>query len=552
VESGSQRGRSRIADAAPWVAAAAIAAAVVAVYGQTLDFEFVRLDDPEYVANPMVARGLDPESLRWAFTTRHLANWHPLTWLSFMLGVEIHGPGPAGHHAVNLTLHLVNSLILLGLLCSASGRLGPSALVAALFALHPLHVESVAWVSERKDVLSTCFGFLAMAAWLGYARRGGLARYALVALCFVLCLLAKAMLVTLPVLLLLLDYWPLGRLGRGGASPLRLVAEKLPLLALSLAVSAVTLGVQVIDARVAPLDAAANAVVSYAVYLRKAFWPSGLGVLYPHPGLPSEGGVPLTALAIGASLALLVGISLGVAFARRRYLWTGWLWYLGALVPVIGLVQAGRQGMADRYTYVPLVGVFLMLAFGGAELVEKWRRRQPQAGRIAAAGALAALAALSVAAHRQARVWRDSVSLFEHSLAVMPANPTLHYNLGNTYGSAGRLDDATQQYRLALAVKPRHQKAHYNLASILLAQRRVDEAIEHLRRALAIDPDYARAHHKLANALHGSGRLEEAVHHYRETLRVAPGNAAARRDLEIALAELGPAARGDATPPPGS
>lgn len=539
--------------------AALLAALTLAVYAQAVRFDFVGYDDPTYVTlNPEVSGGLSAEGVVWAFTDRTQVNWHPLTWLSHMLDVSLFGLDPAGHHATNVALHLANTLLLYALLLWMTGATLRSVAVAALFAVHPLHVESVAWVSERKDVLSTCFGLLSLLAYVRWTRRGGAGRYALCAGALAAGLMAKPMLVTWPFVLLLLDRWPLGRLSpqrAGAGEALRLlgrrVAEKLPLFALSAASCVVTWRYQHGGGATAPAagvpltERLANAVVAYAQYLGRAVWPTRLSVHYPHPSLPAYGGVPLGAGEIAGALALLAVVSgLALALRRRPYLAVGWLWFLGTLVPVIGIVQVGTQALADRYTYVPLIGVFVMTVWGGADLVAGLRWRGPQRA-LASAGA-AWILLLALGAFDQARVWRDSLSLFERSLAVLPESPTLHLGMGNAERERGELKAAMDHWRRALAVNPELAEAHANLGNALLALGRGEEALAHHGEALLLEPEHAENHVNLANSLAATGRLEAAEDRYRHALAIDPDLAEAHYGLANARFAAGdPAAAVD-------
>ena len=474
-----------------------LAVATLVVYAQVGWFDFVRYDDPTYVtSNAWVRNGLTADGFRWVWTATHGSNWHPLTWLSHMVDQEIFGGWAGGHHLTSVLFHVLNTLILFATLRSATGDEWPSALVAALFALHPLHVESVAWVSERKDVLSALFGLCAIASWIAYARRGGRARYALTLALFACGLAAKPMLVTLPFVLLLLDVWPLDRLRSrpsratvGGVGALLL--EKLPMLALSAASCAITL---VAQERVVASDEAvpfslrlANAAVSYVRYLGKTLWPVDLSVLYPHPYQP--GGTPWATWQIWGAVVLLAALTAAAVRSRRRYLQFGWAWYLGTLVPVIGLVQVGQQAMADRYTYLPLIGLFVIVAWGSAEVARRFRGSI----HVATVAALFALAAHVGLARHQTGRWADSISLFTHSLAVAPDPPALHNNLANALAAEGRYQEAMRHYGIALRIFPDYARAHNNLGSALARQGRLDEAIEHFRRAAELDPGYESA-----------------------------------------------------------
>ena len=518
-----------------------LASATIALYAPVIGYDFVTFDDNRYVTdNERVLQGLTFDNLGWALRTQHLGIWHPLTWLSHMLDVELFGTNPAGHHATAVLLHLAASLLLFQFLERATGAAGRSAFVAAVFALHPLHVESVAWISERKDVLSAGFFMLALCAYLGYCRRPGGARYALVLLAFTAGLMSKPSVVTLPFVLLLLDYWPLARLQRLWPR----VVEKLPLFALSLAGSLVAFQSQrgwgtLADLAVAPLSLRiGNALVSYCAYVAKGLAPIRLAVLYPHPGELLSG----WQVAVAASL-LAVATLAAVGLARRApFLLVGWLWFLGMLVPMIGLVQTGAQGMADRYSYLPLVGLALLLAWGVPALVPERRHWR---GAVAAGG-LVALAALAAVSSSQLRHWRDSVSLFEHALAVtrrawppLPDSPILRFQLGLAYAAAGRPEQALREYRASLALGEDTAPLHNNLANALVRLGRADEAIPHFERALALDPEHATAHFNLGIVLLGLGRAEQADPHTAVYLREHPGDARARLRLAAAQAAAG-------------
>jgi tetratricopeptide (TPR) repeat protein len=501
-------------------------------YAQALRFDFVTWDDPVYVTgNLEVRQGLTLPGVKWAFTTGEIANWQPLVTVSHMLAVELFGLEPAGHHAVNLALHVANVLVLFALLVSMTSALGPSAFAAALFAVHPLNVEAVAWISARKDVLSTLFGLLSTWAYAGYVRHGGRGRYALCALLLALGLMCKPMLVTLPVLFLLLDYWPLGR-----AWSRRALLDKVPLLGLSLASAIVTFAIQ---ARAGGVDVpepiplplrAANGGMSYVRYLGKLLWPTDLSVLYPHPNLP--GGTPWGGWQIAAAVALLAIISIALGVSRRRYLVVGWLWYVIALLPVSGLVPSGFEAMADRWGYLPLMGLFIAIAWGGAEVA----RRRPYA---VSAAAVAAVVAATASTWRQVGYWRDSITLYEHSLRAAPDPPYLRYNLGNALERQGRTDEAIRQYQRAVAISPGYSVAHNNLGAALLGQGRTEEAITQLDAAVRGNPRNAQAQNNLGRALEVKGRLDEASAHYRAAIEARPGYALAHFNLARVLEARG-------------
>jgi hypothetical protein len=517
-----------------------LAAATLATYAQVVRFDFISWDDPLYVTdNPHVRRGLTLDGVRWAFTSSQGGNWHPMTGLSHMLDCQLYGLLPAGHHLTNVLLHTANVLLLFIVLQTMTGALWRSAFVAALFGLHPLHVESVAWVSERKDVLSTFFGFLAMWSYAIYARGQRLGSLLLTTIFLALGLMAKPMLVTLPFVLLLLDYWPLGRTG----SRWRLLVEKVPLFVLAAVSSAVTIIVQREAGSLAPgaavsgVDRAINAIVSYAWYIGRMIWPSNLSFLYPHPNLP--GGTPWEPWQIAGAGILLVAIFvLLLGVVRRPYATVGWLWYLGMLVPVIGLVQFGFHAVADRYTYLPLVGLFIVVGWGAAEIVEAAGNRRSHRIAAGVAGTLLVVAA-GAGAWAQSRYWRSSIVLYERALQLAPGHPLVHTNLGRVLRSTGAVTEAVRHYRLALATDPSFVLAHSNLGNALYALRRVDEAIGHYREALRLDPEFALARSNLAFALNARGDVDGAIREYREALRVQPDLALAHNNLGRVLESQG-------------
>ena len=493
-------------------------AVTLAAYWRVGDNDFISLDDPEYVVQNPHVQTVNLENIGWAFTSTEQANWHPLTWLSHMADCQLFGLNPRGHHLTNVFLHIANAVLLFLLLCGTTGTLWRSAFVAALFALHPLHVESVAWVAERKDVLSTLFFMLTLLAYAWYVAKPGLARYALTFCSFALGLMAKSMLVTLPFVLLLLDYWPLGRYRLKGAAgngeseghmlrqPLpgklslqRLILEKIPFFMLSAGCSILTLHAQEQGGAMVPLEAAPlsfrieNAVVAYVEYVGKMFWPSRLAIFYPSAQLPTW--------QILASALLLAGMTVAVFRWARRFpfLPVGWLWFLGTLVPVIGLVQVGIQSMADRYTYIPLIGLFIMVTWGVPELVKGVRYHRIA---LSAAGAVT-IAVLSVGTWLQAGHWQNNVELFSHALKFNNDNYMAHLDLG-----------------IALADRGRY-----------------DEAISHYNEFLRINPDYEVTHYFLGVALQKQGKLAEAIMQYSECLRLNPNDMNARSLLESALAE---------------
>jgi tetratricopeptide (TPR) repeat protein len=473
-------------------------ALVWAVYWSVGGNGFVGYDDPTYVQdNPVVQLGLTSYGVHWALTNLVAANWHPLTVLSHMLDVQLFGLGPGWHHRENVLWHCANALLLLAFLRITTGSRWRSTLVAALFALHPLRVESVAWISERKDVLSTFFWFAALVAYVAYARRPGSLRYLAVAVAFVLGLLAKPMVVTLPAVLLLLDVWPLRRLPQGKLSAAALwplLREKLPLFALSAAASAVTFLSQdasgaVRSARGLPFAArAANAVVSAVAYLGKTLWPTDLAVLYPHPGY-RPGGIP--AWKVAFATALLLGITaLVVREARRRpYLPVGWGWYLVTVLPVIGLVQVGQQGMADRYTYLPLIGPVFAGVWAAAEAAATLR--VPRAA-LAAIGSILVLAAAWIA-RAQVAVWHDTLTLFDHAARVTEDNAIAWKNVGSARFERGETTEALAAFAEAARIDPEDPDLWFDQGMALSALGRHREAASQFERAIQLEPSDADA-----------------------------------------------------------
>jgi tetratricopeptide (TPR) repeat protein len=460
-----------------------------------------------------------------------------------MLDVQLFGAWAGGHHATSVLLHVLNSLLLFQCLRRMTRTTWQSAWVAALFALHPMHVESVAWVSERKDVLSTFFGLLSMRAYIAHAQ-GSPRSMRLAEVFLVLSLMSKPMLVTLPFVFLLLDYWPLRRLE--GLGPRRLVLEKIPLFLLSAASSVVTVVAQqsggaLRSIEVVPLGLRlANAAHSYLRYLGKMLWPSELSMLYPHPYVPGTGAEPLSELSIVAAFGLLLVISfLILRVLGRAYASVGWLWFLGTLVPVIGLVQVGNQALADRYSYVPSIGLFIIVAWGGADLASALRTARPWAGWAVAASATALLCASTAAAWIQTGYWRDSLTLFEHAVEVTPQNSMVHNGMTASLVEQGRFAQAELHGLRALEIKPDYVSAMSNLGNALRGQQRHREALRRYRSALAIEPDHPSVRFNLANALSSLGRWEAAVGEYQRSLTIEPDNADCWHNLGNALRAQG-------------
>jgi tetratricopeptide (TPR) repeat protein len=539
-----------------WICAG-LALITLAVYAQVVRYEFIDLDDGEYVfENWHVANGLNLDDVVWAFTTAHSANWHPLTWLSHMVDSQLFGLKAGYHHLDSVLFHVVNTLLLFLLLQRLTGSVWRSAFVAGLFALHPLHVESVAWVAERKDVLSTLFLFLTMWAYADFARTRRLKYYLLALLFFALGLMSKPMLVTLPFVLLLLDYWPLHRFQPGSRASaekvkrsrqalfnwfmqaaLPLVREKIPFFVLSAASAIVTFLVQKAGGAVQVADALtfdtriANAIHSYAAYLVKTVWPAGLIVYYRYilPGYPSAE-ILLAALVLIAITVLTLRLS-----SRFPYLAFGWMWYLGTLVPVIGLVQVGAQALADRYTYIPLIGVFVAVAWGIPGALARWRGMRRN---LAAAGALLLLVC-AVTSWRQVRYWRDTVTLFSHALEIDKNSYLAHELMGTGLAQRGNNQEAVAHYTAALQLQPSNTHIMSNLGAVLDLLGKRDEAREILLRAWKIKPDDPIALRDMGRVCFEQGRFAEAADFYGRALRGMPDNVAFWCSFGNALGKLG-------------
>lgn len=529
---------------AVWISLALIAINLF-VYASVRHYEFVAWDDPQYITeNPQVSSGLTWANVEWAFTTGHHANWHPMTWLSHMLDVQLYGMDAGMHHVTNVVFHLANTLLLFGLLHLMTGRLGRSAFVAGLFAVHPLHVESVAWVAERKDVLSTLFFLLMLWAYVEYVRNPQRNRYLLVVVLLALGLMSKPMLVTAPFVLLLLDVWPLQRVSLGGGSGLireqepvwQLVREKLPLIALSIVSSIVTVLVQQQGGALQGFETfpwslrVGNALVSYLAYIVKMLWPDPLVAFYPFPR-----SVPVVWL-MGAILILVATSAIVLRLIPRHpYLAVGWFWYLGTLIPVIGLVQVGDQAMADRYTYIPLIGLFLMVAWGVPELLPHLEFRNIA---LSAAGVLVLLGCVTVA-RGQARSWENTVALWEHALQGSPNNYNAHTHLAVALAGQGRIDEALAHLSEAVRLEPDNAEAHNNLGAVLIRSGRIDEAVTQLSEAVHIQPAYADAHNNLGMAFARQDSLDKAIQEFQAALRINPGQASWRYNLAVTLRKKG-------------
>ncbi len=515
------------------IAAALLVALTAAAILPVLHNGFINYDDPQYVLeNRHVRTGLTLEAVAWALTTFHASNWHPLTWVVHQLNVTLWGLDPFGHHLTSFMLHLANAVLVLAALRALTGLLWPSFLVAALFAVHPLHVESVAWVAELKDVLSSFFGLLTLLAYLRFLSRPEPSRYAVTVLLFAAGLLAKPMLVTLPLVFLILDWWPLDRWRMPGTTR-RILREKLPLLALSVLSSLVTYRAQgeavgtIVEYSLAVRTG--NAMVSYVRYLEQAFWPALLAPFYPHPG------DTLPLWQTGAALLFLLGLGWALFVARRArpYFLAGGLFYLIMLLPVIGLIQVGGQAMADRYTYLPLLGPFVAVVWSLRDLpLGRMERRT-----VTTAAALL-LIPLAVTANRQARLWRDSITLFSHAHDVTRDNWLAHNNLASALDAAGRLDEAAGHYRESLRINPGFAKAYYGLGAVRARQGKLEEAKVRFMQALRYEPRSADALYNLGSVYADEGRLDEAAASYRKSLEINPELPEGWNGLGIVLARM--------------
>ena len=553
-----------------------------AVFWQVNRHEFVNYDDNVYILeNHHVQAGLTVKGVGWAFTSFYASNWHPLTWLSHMLDCELFGLNPKWHHLTNLIFHLANTVLLFLLLNRMTGALWKSAFVGILFALHPLHVESVAWVAERKDVLSTFFWMLTLWAYIRYFEQPGLGKYIITLLLFMSGLMSKPMLVTLPLVLLMLDYWPLDRLKHLSSSntsittpwipiAFRLVLEKIPLIVLAAASSAITIFAQQQGNTVMSLEAlplgmrVANALVSYVTYIWKTIRPVGLAVFYPHPDMHA-----ICKVAGAGSLLLCIFIIVLCSARRRPYLAVGWLWYFITLAPVIGLVQVGAQAMADRYTYIPIIGLFIIIAWGIPDILASWRYKK----QILIISTGLVISTVTVLTFFQLQNWKNNFTLFKHALRVTDGNYLAHTNLGAALVGQGKLDEGITHYNRALEIKPDYAlanynlgvaldrkgdlqqaithyenaihsrpdyvKAHSNLGVALARQRKFDIAISHFSAALDIEPDIAEAHFNLGRCLAISGKIDKAIAHFAEVVRIRPDLAQAHYALGIALSRQG-------------
>lgn len=522
---------------------------IIAVYWKVTTYGFISYDDTSYVTeNPNIQKGINFTSIIWAFTTLSNANWHPVTWLSHMLDYDLYGLSPRGHHLTNLCFHVANTLLILLLLYYTTGRYRQSLFVAALFALHPVHIQSVAWIAERKDLICAFFWILTLLLYSISVRRRSTYFYIFSIAAYAMGLMAKPMLVTLPFVMLLWDYWPLARFGTENESntvsaarskgddnsriPVRIIVEKIPFIMLSIGSSVITYYAQQSAGAVVPmhnwpfLPRIMNSAISYVGYIVKMVWPHTLVIIYPLPHT-----VPLAkALMAGCLVVGLTFLIFLSALRRYRYLLVGWLWYLGALVPVIGIVQVGQQAMADRYTYMPLIGLFIMISWGSASLTEQYSRRL-----LLSLTAGFVLSALTICTSIQLSYWKDSITLFSHAAEAVPDNNVAYRILGNNLAKEGRIDEAIQYLTDAARIDPEDWIAQSDLGLALEEKNRTEEAIYHFNRALILNPGFANAHYNFGNILLKTGRYKEAIDHYLESLRIEPGRVDARANLGVAF-----------------
>ncbi len=519
----------------------------VVVFRQLPSFDFVNLDDNIYVTeNTHIQSGLTVRNITWAFKTTYANFWHPLTLISHMLDCQLFGLNPGMHHFSALLLHILSTLLLFAVFNRMTGKQLQSAVVAILFAVHPLHVESVAWISERKDLLSTLFWLLTMYAYARYVEFPKTGRYFTVLLFYVMGLMAKPMLVTLPCVLLLMDFWPLNRFRFNVADkkkeqptiipPLRgLIFEKIPFFVIAFLFSIICIfaqgeAVQSLDN--IPLSLRlSNVFISYSQYLSKTIWPSHLAVFYPYPK-----SYPVWQVA--GSVLLLASLSTIMICKVKKYpyMTVGWLWFIGTLFPVSGIVQVGSHAMADRYTYVPLIGLFIIVAWGARDLfIEKYHFKKKLIGGISCI----LLSALMICAFIQVNHWRNSVSLFSHALKVTDDNWLAYNNLGFTLSQVGKTNEAIKNYLLAIEIKPNHYKAYNNLGAVLLKQGKQNKAIEYFTKALSLKADYAKAHNNLGVAIASLGRIKEAIEQFQKAIELNPDYAEAYNNLGIAKIKQG-------------
>jgi tetratricopeptide (TPR) repeat protein len=518
----------------------------LAAFGRIAGNHFINFDDPGYITkNYQVQSGLNTESVKWAFTTTHLSYWHPLTWLSHMLDWSLFGDNAGGHHLVSLLLHIGAVIFLFLFLFKTTNNLWPAAFAAAFFALHPLRVESVAWASERKDVLSMFFGMAALYAYAFYVEKGQISRYLICLVLFVFSLMSKPMLVTLPFVLLLLDYWPLKRfenLSASSSSVLkaagRLVGEKIPFFIMTIVASVITFWAQVKEGAVAPVESielatrAANAIYSYAAYLGKIFWPVNLAVFYPY-----DFAIPVWKIVISALVLAFITAAVLYSVKKLPFLFVGWFVYLGGLVPVIGLVQVGRQAMADRYTYLPSVGIAMMLAWGISVLIKNEKTRR----NFLFPAAIAVLCLLALLTFRQCGFWKSSFTLFKHTLRVTKNNYLAHTNLGAAFAELGQYQyqRSIEEYNKAIRLNPDDSLAYYNRAAAYAKIGQHQNAIRDYNKAISLKPDYIEAYNNRGNIYGQHGQYKMAIEDFNRIIALDPNQVKAYNNRGLAYSELG-------------
>ncbi len=525
----------------PFYIYALLAAITFLVYAQVLRHDFLYFDDNLYVsANPNVKAGLSGQSINWAFTTSYAANWHPVTWLSHLLDCQLFGLNPSCHHLVNVLFHTANTLLLFALLNAMTGAVWRSAFVAAAFALHPLHIESAAWIAERKDLLSAFFGFLAILGYLQFVKKKSVKWYAVTLLLFALGLMSKPMLVTLPFVLLLLDYWPLERftgIRTNWKNFVRLVVEKIPFFVMGVISSIVTFIVQRSGGAMATIDKLPlenrliNAVLSYGRYISKMFWPTKLAILYPMP----KGAIPIWEAIVYALILIALTILIFRLSSKYKYLLMGWLWYLVTLVPVIGLVQVGSQAMADRYTYIPLIGLFIIVSFGTYDVL----KNSSQQKIIIQVLSITALTVMSIVTTFQLSLWRDSISLFEHTLAVTKNNGIIYANIGACYVDTEQPEKAVDVCIKALQIRKSDSEAYCNLAAAYNKLERYEEAVQACKEAIKIKANDAKPYCNLGVSYAKLGKYKESIETFQKALLFNPDEARAYYYIGFANRNLG-------------
>ncbi|RJP75752.1 MAG: tetratricopeptide repeat protein [Desulfobacteraceae bacterium] len=523
---------------------------IFSIYYQTITYDFISYDDEMYItSNPHVLSGLNMKNMAWAFTTSWASNWHPVTWISHMADVQVFGMNSGAHHFVNMMFHIMNSLLIFFLFRKMTSDYWQSCFIAVLFAVHPLHVESVAWVSERKDVLSTFWGLLTLWNYIRYVDHPGVYRYGLMVLFFSLGLMAKPMLVTLPFVFILLDYWPLKRfyttssLEKGEEKKIliimpffRLWLEKFPLMIIAAGSCMITIWAQqqggaVGTAEVFPVwDRVVNALTAYIFYIEKMVWPFGLAVIYPYPS-----SFPVYEFVRVGFLFAVISILAFSAVKRFPYIIVGWLWYIGTLVPVIGLIQVGSQSMADRYTYIPLIGLFIIISWGIPDLTARWIHKK----KIITASALIICVCMAASAHTQTRYWKNSIRLFQHALEVTSGNWIAYNNIGYALSIQGLADQAIGYFQEALRINPEYHDARFNLGVALVSRKRFPEAIHQFYKVLKNRPDDKDVHLHLGRIFSLYNQFDKAVKHFTRASELDPDNAGVYNNIGVLYAKKG-------------